>query len=100
MIGVPSSLYSGRVPRLSVLNRQATSSLPKFAAVIWSSGEYRLPLASPVYAGHSPFFVVGEKPAAVWPESRTATAARAMTSAVKGTVNRAILRDILSSVWL
>ena len=32
--GVPSSLYSGRVPRLSVLNRQATSRSLKFAAVI------------------------------------------------------------------
>src|SRR5712691_6454485 len=59
MIGVPSSLYSGRGPRLSVLNRQATSNLLKLAALIWSSGEYLLPLRSAVYIGHSPFFVLG-----------------------------------------
>src|SRR5437773_11278309 len=40
--GVPSSLYSGRGPRLSVLNRQETSSELKLLALIWSSGEYRL----------------------------------------------------------
>jgi glucose dehydrogenase len=34
MRGVPSSLYSGRGPRLSVLNRQATSSLLKLSAPI------------------------------------------------------------------
>ena len=38
--GVPSSLYSGRLPMLSVLNRQATSSLLKLDALIWSSGRY------------------------------------------------------------
>ncbi|PYR62504.1 MAG: hypothetical protein DMF91_06440 [Acidobacteria bacterium] len=32
--GVPSSLNSGNGPRLSVLNRQATSSLLKFDASI------------------------------------------------------------------
>ena len=37
--GVPSSLYSGRGPRLSVLKRQATSSVEKLSALIWSSGE-------------------------------------------------------------
>src|SRR5712692_6586357 len=57
--GVPSSLYSGRVPRLSVLKRQATSSLLKFEALIWSSGEYLVPLRSAVYCGQSPFFVLG-----------------------------------------
>jgi hypothetical protein len=46
--GVPSSLNSGRVPRLSVLKRQATSSLLKFWALIWSSGEYLVPLRSAV----------------------------------------------------
>src|SRR5207237_9133883 len=59
MMGVPSSLYSGRGPRLSVLKRQATSSLLKFDALIWSSGEYLLPRRSAVYIGHSPFFVLG-----------------------------------------
>src|SRR5438309_5260578 len=59
MIGVPSSLFSGRGPRLSVLNRQATSSLLKLVAPICSSGEYLLPLRSAVYIGHSPFFVLG-----------------------------------------
>ena len=34
MTGVPSSLYSGRGPRLSVLNRHATCSLLKFDALI------------------------------------------------------------------
>ena len=32
--GVPSSLYSGRLPKLSVLKRQATSSLLKLDALI------------------------------------------------------------------
>jgi hypothetical protein len=45
--GVPSSLYSGRVPRLSVLKRHATSSLLKFEALICSSGEKRVPRTSP-----------------------------------------------------
>src|SRR5262249_2827559 len=52
-------LYSGRVPRLSVLKRQATSSLLKLSALIWSSGEYLVPPRSPVYCGHSPFLVEG-----------------------------------------
>src|SRR5262249_37449698 len=59
MSGVPSSLYSGRVPRLSVLKRQATSSLLKFVALIWSSGEYFVPWLSDVYAIQSPFLVLG-----------------------------------------
>ena len=44
--GVPSSLYSGRGPNASVLNRHATSSLLKLAALICSSGEYLLPVRS------------------------------------------------------
>jgi hypothetical protein len=32
--GVDCRLYSGRGPRLSVLNRHATCSVPKFCAVI------------------------------------------------------------------
>src|SRR6201984_1829804 len=48
MMGVPSSLYSGRGPRLSVLKRHATSSLLKFDALIWSSGTYLLPRTSAV----------------------------------------------------
>jgi hypothetical protein len=59
MIGVPSSLFSGRGPRLSVLKRHATSSLLKLLASIWSSGEYLLPRRSAVYIGHSPFLVLG-----------------------------------------
>src|SRR4029450_12403255 len=59
MIGVPSSLYSGRGPRLSVLNRQAISILLKLVELIWSSGEYLLPRRSAVYIGHSPFLVLG-----------------------------------------
>src|SRR6476661_1863374 len=59
MMGVASSLYSGRVPRLSVLKRHATSSLLKLPALIWSSGEYLLPWRSAVYIGHSPFCVLG-----------------------------------------
>src|SRR5579864_8987053 len=64
--GVPSSLYSGRVPRLSVLKRHATSSLLKLDALIWSSGEYLVPFRSAVYCGHSPFLVEG-CPAMAWP---------------------------------
>src|SRR6266545_1008587 len=70
MIGVPSSLFSGRGPRLSVLNRHATSSLLKLLALIWSSGEYLLPRRSAVYIGHSPFLVLGIGLA--WPDSRGA----------------------------
>src|ERR1700680_1229392 len=62
--GVPSSLYSGRVPRLSVLKRHATSSLLKLDAVIWSSGEYLVPFRSAVKCAHSPFLVDGCPP--VW----------------------------------
>src|SRR5579863_8632796 len=54
MSGVPSSLYSGRDPRLSVLKRQAISSLLKFDALIWSSGRYLVPAISAVYQAHSP----------------------------------------------
>ena len=39
MSGVLSSLNSGRGPSESVLKRQATSSVLKLAADIWSSGE-------------------------------------------------------------
>ena len=59
MIGVAPSLVSGRGPRLSVLNRQATCSLLKLLALIWSTGEYLDPLMSAVYIGQSPFFVLG-----------------------------------------
>src|ERR1700704_1357964 len=40
--GVDSRLNSGRGPRLSVLNRHATSRFLKLPALIWSSGEYRV----------------------------------------------------------
>src|SRR5439155_6957543 len=56
MIGVPSSLYSGNGPRLSVLKRQATSSLLKLDALIWSSGRYLLPFVSAVYEAHAVSF--------------------------------------------
>src|SRR5712691_11364558 len=55
--GVDSNWYSGRGPRLSVLKRQATSSLLKLSPVIWSSGEYRVLRRSAPYVLHSPFFV-------------------------------------------
>src|SRR5262245_11304796 len=90
MIGVPSSLYSGRVPRLSVLNRQATSRRLKFEALIWSSGEYLLPRRSAVYIGHSPFLVLGNADG-VWPDNlgttaQTAPATTSARSAVRNTV--------------
>src|SRR4029434_1960008 len=56
---VPSSLNSGNGPRLSVLKRQATSSVLKFDALIWSSGEYLVPLRSAALDHHSPFRVDG-----------------------------------------
>src|SRR5215470_4992561 len=59
MIGVPSSLYSGNGPKASVLKRHATSSLLKFDALIWSSGEYLVNLMSAPLVGHSPFLVEG-----------------------------------------
>src|SRR5581483_10196690 len=55
MRGVASRLNSGVGPRLAVLNRQAIWSLSKFAALIWSSGEYRVFPRSPPYVRHSPF---------------------------------------------
>ena len=61
--GVPSSLYSGRLPRLSVLKRQASSSLPKLDALIWSSGRYLLFARSAPYVGHSPAL------APCWPQA-------------------------------
>src|SRR6185295_924948 len=84
MIGVPSSLASGVGPRLSVLKDHASWSRLKFAASIWSSGEYLLPLKSAVYIGHSPFFVLGIEEAAAWPERRltdTTTSGASSTSA-------------------
>src|SRR5437763_17174126 len=94
MIGVPSSLFSGRGPRLSVLNRQATSSLLKLAALIWSSGEYLLPLRSAVYIGHSPFLVLGWAVAPAWPASRGATD----TSAAARTINASTVRSTLRNI--
>src|SRR5439155_23356265 len=45
--GVDSNWNSGRGPSESVLNRQASSSLLKFDALIWSSGAYRVLPRSP-----------------------------------------------------
>src|SRR5882672_2081308 len=59
MIGVPSSLYSGYGPNASVLKRHATSSLLKFDASIWSSGEYLVNFTSAPLVGHSPLRVEG-----------------------------------------
>ena len=56
---MPSSLVSGRGPRLSVLNRQATSILLKLLASICASGEYLLPRMSAVDDGQSPLSVLG-----------------------------------------
>src|SRR6202030_3796401 len=70
MIGVPSSLYSGREPRLSVLNVQATSSLLKLDALIWSSGRYLVPFVSAVYQAHSPSFSCHSlDPLRDWPDA-------------------------------
>ncbi len=52
--GVLSNRYSGWGPSASVLNRQATSSLLKLVALIWSSGEYRVFPGSPPQERHSP----------------------------------------------
>src|SRR5580765_16150 len=109
MIGVPSSLFSGRGPRLSVLKRQATSSLLKLLASIWSSGEYLLPRRSAVYIGHSPFFVLGMAagavdraldwpavtPAGLWPGEPTTLAerqAKAAAMRARGTPKRSNAR--------
>src|SRR5678816_3993326 len=59
MSGVPSSLYSGRGPSASVLNRHATSSLLKFAAFTSASGEKCVLARSAAYDGHSPLAVLG-----------------------------------------
>src|SRR5215472_497835 len=78
--GVPSNLYSGRGPKLSVLNLQATSSLLKLDASIWSSGEYLVPLRSAVYCGHSPFFVDGN---ACWPNAADVSHASSVATTSK-----------------
>src|SRR6185436_20909926 len=93
IIGVPSSLFSGRGPRLSVLKRQATSSLLKLFASIWSSGEYLLPLRSAVYIGHSPFFVLGWPVA--WPVSRGFIHDRPTASSATTGTTRNAMRFIL-----
>src|SRR5688572_9233063 len=100
MSGVPSSLVSGRGPRLSVLNRQAISSLLKLLALIWSSGEYLLPRRSAVYIGHSPFFVLGMAP--LWPDRRGVThASPATSSATAGTIRNAMrfILLLLADTW-
>src|SRR5262245_36623986 len=95
MIGVPSSLFSGRGPRLSVLKRQATSSLLKLLASICESGEYLLPARSAVYMGHSPFFVLGmglDWP--VTPMRSDGTVATAATTSTTGARKRKTARFI------
>src|SRR5262249_51914503 len=95
MIGVPSSLFSGRGPRLSVLNRHATSSLLKLLASICDSGEYLLPARSAVYIGHSPFLVLGI--GLDWPRSdrfSEGTVATAATMRAAGAIHRNAARVI------
>src|SRR5262245_46148904 len=96
MIGVPSSLFSGRGPRLSVLKRQATSILLKLLALIWSSGEYLLPRRSAVYIGHSPFFVLGCPVA--WPATRGCIQARPAPRSTSAGIVRVSKRDMLPPV--
>src|SRR5262244_4567358 len=98
MSGVPSNLYSGRVPRLSVLKRQATSSLLKLSALIWSSGEYLVPARSPVYWGHSPFLVEGaDFPFLVpdWPDTPIVIDTIPTTSKTNAGTIRHTVRDIV-----
>src|SRR5215468_5100603 len=98
MSGVPSNLYSGRVPRLSVLKRQATSSLLKLSALIWSSGEYLVPARSPVYCGHSPFLVEGaDFPFLVpdWPDTPIVIHSSPTTSKTNAGTIRHTVRDIV-----
>src|ERR1700753_535237 len=71
-IGVPSSLFSGRGPRLSVLNRQATSRLLKVCPLMSASGEYLLPRRSAVYIGQSPLLVEGCPVLFAWPTADAA----------------------------
>src|SRR5215471_1549526 len=86
MSGVSSSLYSGRGPRLSVLNRQAISSLLKLLASTCATGEYLLPVRSAVYKGHSPFFVLGNAPGVpTCPATVDESRASAPTSTRSGT---------------
>src|SRR3954465_12835674 len=94
MIGVPSSLFSGRGPRVAVLKRQATSSLLKLVPLIWSSGEYLLPLRSAVYIGHSPFLVLGCP--LLWPDRRGASAAPPAASSATTGSSRKTVRFISS----
>src|SRR5215831_21416912 len=96
MIGVPSSLFSGRGPRLSVLNRHATSILLKLLALIWSSGEYLLPFRSAVYIGHSPFFVLGCPVA--WPAMRGCIQASPAPSSTSAGIERVSKRDMLPPI--
>src|SRR5437016_11420364 len=92
--GVPSNRGSGRVPRLSVLKRQATSSLAKLSASICASGEYLEPLTSPAYVGHSPLAVEWTA-APVCPESRIVSHTSPITTSANTEMDRYFVRDIV-----
>src|ERR1700691_5177336 len=51
--GVTSQLKSGRAPKFSDFQRQATLSFPTFDASIWLSGEYLVPPGSPAFDNQS-----------------------------------------------
>src|SRR3954453_9452335 len=97
MIGVPSSLFSGRGPRLSVLKRHAGSSLLKLLALIWSSGGYLLSLRSAVYIGHSPFFVLGCP--VFWPWMRGTKVATPRARRATAGTSRTVVRLIGDSIF-
>src|SRR5262245_2770986 len=97
MIGVPSSLFSGRGPRLSVLNRQATSSLLKLVASICASGEYLLPAWAAVCIGHSPSLVLGD--VFDWPRRLSdGSVAAPATIRAAGAIRRSTTR-FMESPW-
>src|SRR6185436_2104986 len=97
--GVPSSLNSGRAPRLSVLKRQATSSLLKLLPLIWSRGEYLLPRKSAGYIGHSPLLVLGCPVAAAWPACPEARGAATHASPLPSNARAGNVRNNLRNLY-
>src|SRR5262245_2905226 len=92
MIGVPSSLFSGRGPRLSVFKRQATSSLLQLPALICSSGEYLLPFKSAVDNGKPTLLVLGCAGHCCWPVARGMSQTPTATSSAAAGTTRIAMR--------
>src|SRR5262249_30896521 len=91
----------------SVLKRQATSSLLKLPALIWSRGEYRVNRRSAPLVGHSPFLVEGWPwpenccgigvPTKIWPRTCGAAHIRLAAASPSTDAETSSFRDIVHS---